>query len=72
MDYLLLHSWQLQGVILLQQQQNNPDKYPTINLDGTELICYVATQGEHWRIAILDTLLDSIISWYHQFYCIFV
>ena len=43
LDYPLLHSRQLQAVILLQQQQNNPDIYPTINLDGTELICYVTT-----------------------------
>ena len=38
----LLHSRQLQDVILLQQQQNSPDKYPTINIDGTELICYLS------------------------------
>ena len=63
MDYPLLRSRQLQDVILLQQQQNSPDKYPTINLDGTELICYVTTRGEPWRIAIPDSLLDSIISW---------
>ena len=43
LDYPLLHSQQLQDVLLLQQQQNNPDKYPTINLDGTKLNCYVAT-----------------------------
>ena len=66
LDYPLLRSRQLQDVILLQQQQNYPDKYPTINLDGTKLICYVATQGEPWRIATPDTLLDSIISWYHK------
>ena len=66
LDYPLLCSWQLQDVILLRQQQNNPDKYPTINLDGTELICYVMTQGEPWRIAIPETLLDSMINWYHQ------
>ena len=45
---------------------NNPDKYPTINLDGMELVCYVTTQGEPWCIAIPDTLLDSIINCYHQ------
>ena len=38
LDYLL-RSWQLQDILLLQQQQNSLDKYPTINLDGTELIC---------------------------------
>ena len=31
-----------------------------------ELICYVMTRGEPWHIAIPDSLLDSIISWYHQ------
>ena len=46
LDYPLLHSQQSQVVISLQQQQNSPDKYPTINIDGTELICYVATRGE--------------------------
>ena len=67
LDYTLLHSRQLQDLILLQQKQNNiPDKYPTINLDGTELICYVTTQGEPWCIAIPDSLLDSVITWYHQ------
>ena len=67
LDYPLLCSQQLQDVILLQQQQqNNPDKYPTINLDGTELICYVPTQGEPWHIAIPNTLPDSIINWYHK------
>ena len=66
LDYPLLRSQQLQDIILLQQQQNNPEKYPTINLDGTELICYVTTRGEPWCIAIPETLLDSIISWYHQ------
>ena len=65
LDYLL-RSWQLQDILLLQQQQNSLDKYPTINLDGTELICYVTTQGEPWGIAIPETLLDSIINWYHQ------
>ena len=43
LDYPLLCSRQLQDIILLQQQQNNPDKHPTINLDGMELICYVTT-----------------------------
>ena len=43
LDYPLLRCRKLQDVILLQQQQNNPDKYPAINLDGTELICYVTT-----------------------------
>ena len=66
LDYPLLHNWQLQDTIFLQQQQNNPDKYPTINLYGMELICYVTTWGEPWCIAIPDTLLDSVISWYHQ------
>ena len=31
-----------------------------------DLICYVPTRGEPWCIIILETLLDSIISWYHQ------
>ena len=66
LDYPLLRSRQLQDVILLQQQQNNSDNYPTINLDDTELICYVTARGEPWHIAIPDTLLDSIVSWYHQ------
>ena len=43
LDYPLLRSRQLQDVILLQQQQNSPDKYPTIYIDGRELICYVTT-----------------------------
>ena len=30
LDYPLLCSRQLQDVILLQQQQHSPDKYPTI------------------------------------------
>ena len=46
LDYPLLHSQQLQDTALLQQQQNNPDKYPTINLYGIELICFVTTLGE--------------------------
>ena len=66
LDYPLLRSRQLQDIILQQQQQNNPDKYPTINLDGIELICYVITTEEPWCIAIPETLLASIISWYHQ------
>ena len=28
--------------------------------------CYVTTKNEPWRIVIPNTLLDSIISWYHQ------
>ena len=56
LDYPLFRSQQLQDIILLQQQQNNPDKYPAINLDGTELICYVTTWGEPWRIAIPDNI----------------
>ena len=31
-----------------------------------DLICYVMTRGEPWHIVIPETLLDSIISWYHQ------
>ena len=65
MDYSLLHNQQLQDIVL-QQQQNNADKYPTINLDGTELICYVTTKNELWHKAIPNTLLDIIIKWYHQ------
>ena len=65
LDYSLLRSQQLQDIIL-QQQQNNADKYPTINLDGTELICYITTKNEPWRIVIPNTLLDIIIKWYHQ------
>ena len=30
LEYSLLRSWQLQDVQLLQQEQNNPQKYPTI------------------------------------------
>ena len=66
MDYSLLCSQQLQDIVLQQQQQHNPDKYPTINLDGIELICYVMAQGEPLHIFIPDTLLDIIIKWYHQ------
>ena len=66
LDYPLLRSRQLQDSTLLQQQSNNPDKYPTVHLDGTELICYVTTKNESWCIVIPNTLLDSIISWYHQ------
>ena len=66
LDYSLLHSQQLQDIILQQQQQHNPEKYPIINLDGIELICYITKPGESWCIAILDTLLDIIIKWYHQ------
>ena len=43
LDYPLLRSQQLQDIILLQQQQNSPDKYPTFNLDGSELICIAIT-----------------------------
>ena len=32
--------------MFFQHEQNNPDKYPTINLDGTELICYATTWGD--------------------------
>ena len=71
LDYPLLHSQQLQDIVLLQQQLNNPDKYPTINLDGTELICYVTTRGEPWCIAIPDSLLDSIIILSYQYVIIF-
>ena len=66
LDYSLLRSQQLQDTVIQQQQQNNPDKYPIINLDGTELICYVTTRDESWCIVIPETLLDSIIKWYHQ------
>ena len=55
LDYPLLRSRQLQDRTLLQQQQNNPDKYPTIYLDGTDLICYVTTRDEPWRIVIPET-----------------
>ena len=64
LDYSLLHSQHLQDVIL--QQQHNPEKYPTINLDGIELICYITKPGEPWRIVIPNALLDIIIKWYHQ------
>ena len=66
LDYPLLCSQQLKDVILSQKQQNKQDKYSTINLDGTELICNVTTQGEPWRIVIPETLLDTVISWCHQ------
>ena len=68
LDYPLLRCRKLQDVILLQQQQNNPDKYPTINLDGMEIICCVMTQGEPWKIVIPETLHHSFISWYHQIF----
>ena len=41
LEYTLLRSRQLQDISLLQQQQMNPQKYPTITLDGIDLICYV-------------------------------
>jgi Integrase zinc binding domain len=50
----------------LQQQQVNPQKYPSITLDGIDLICYVTVLGAPWWIDIPETLLDSIIFWYHK------
>ena len=41
LDYPLLCRQQLQDLTLLQQQQNYPDKYPTITLESIELICYI-------------------------------
>ena len=67
MDYPLFCSQQLQDISLLQQQQQmNPQKYPTITLDGIDLICYITIPGAPWRIVIPETLLDPIILWYHK------
>ena len=44
LEYTLLHSRQLQDISLLQQQMN-PQKYPTITLDGIDLICYITILG---------------------------
>ena len=52
--------------MILQRQQNNPEEYPTINKDDTYLICYVVTTNEPWCKVIPETLLNYIVSWYHQ------
>ena len=44
----------------------NPQKYPTITLDGINLICYITIMGALWHIVILETLLDPILPWYHK------
>ena len=62
------------NIICLHQQQDaqlqelNPTqtlRYPLINFDDLQLICYVKTLTEPWRIAIPNTLLSPIIKWYH-------
>ena len=54
LEYTLLRSRQLQDISLLQQQQMNPQKYPTITLDGIDLICYVT-------ILIYPVVVDYVI-----------
>ena len=44
----------------------NPQKYPTITLDGIDLICYVTILDISWCIVIPETLLNPIILWYHK------
>ena len=44
----------------------NPQKYPTITLDGIDLICYVTILDTPGHIVIPETLLDPIILWYHK------
>ena len=48
LEYPLFCSCQLQDISLLQQQQMNPQKYPTISLDGIDLLCYVTVLGAPW------------------------
>ena len=66
LEYSLLRIHQLQDRSLLQQQQMSPQKYPTITLDGIDLICHITNIGAPWRIVIPDTLLDPILLWYHR------
>ena len=67
LEYSLLHIHQLQDrSLLLQQQQLYPQKYPTITLDGIDLICHMTNIGAPWCIVIPDTLLDPILLWYHE------
>ena len=44
----------------------NLQKYPTITLDGINLICYITIMGALWCIVIPETLLDPILPWYHK------
>ena len=62
----LLRNHQLLDIALLQQQQVHQDKFPLININGIELIGFLHQPTDTWRIAIPDTLLDPIITWYHH------
>jgi hypothetical protein len=51
-----LCSQQLQDIALLQQQQQmNPQKYPTITLDGIDLISYIIVLAAPWYIVLPET-----------------
>jgi hypothetical protein len=56
----ILHSCQIQDISCTQQQMN-PQKYPTITLDGVNIHCYVTVLGAPWCIVISLSMLDPII-----------
>ena len=51
---------------LILNQHTHPLKFPSINFHDIHLICFVKNPGDTWHIAIPTSLLDPIISWYHQ------
>jgi hypothetical protein len=65
LDYNVIYAHQQQDAELQQLHQNQPLRYPLINFETLQLICYVKDLNEHWRIAIPTILLILIIKWYH-------
>jgi hypothetical protein len=51
---------------LILNQQTHPLKFPSINFHDIYLTCFLKNPGDSWRIAIPTSILDPIISWYHQ------
>ena len=68
LDYKSLHDRQLLDIKLILNQQTRPFVFPFFQFHEIHLICFVKNPGDIWRIAIPTSLLDPIISWYHQMF----
>ena len=63
-----IQTYQTNNATLMQLAQQDNQRYPVMQIDGRNIICYRAdyiNRPYDWKIYIPETLIQAVIVWYH-------
>lgn len=66
LKYSLIADQQQQDEGLLETMEEKPQKFHYIQLGKHNIICYIKQENELWKICIPESLVYSIMKWYHE------